>query len=71
MILISTLKRAHPVEFLGNVQRANVLLVDETDGFAVLGGTIEFTSENHQYRCGGSVRPEVKFETACAGNNCA
>jgi hypothetical protein len=50
MVFISTSERPHMAEIFGSLQGANVLLVGETEGFAVLGGTIEFTSEDNHVR---------------------
>ena len=50
MVFVSTSERAHLAEIFGSLQGANVLLIGETDGFAALGGTIEFTSEDNHVR---------------------
>jgi hypothetical protein len=48
MVFISSLESAHLAEIFGSLNGANVLLVSEMNGFAALGGTIEFTiDDNH------------------------
>ena len=43
LVFVSSSESAHLPEIFASVQGANVLLIGETAGFAVLGGTIEFT----------------------------
>jgi hypothetical protein len=48
MVFISSSESAHLAEIIGSLNGANVLLVSEMNGFAALGGTIEFTiDDNH------------------------
>ena len=48
LVFVSSSESAHLPEIFATVQGANVLLIGETAGFAVLGGTIEFTlNDNH------------------------
>jgi hypothetical protein len=48
MVFVSSSESTHLPEIFASVQGANVLLIGETAGFALLGGTIEFTlDENH------------------------
>jgi hypothetical protein len=48
MVFISSSEGAQLAEIIGSLNGANVLLVGEMNGFAALGGTIEFTiGDNH------------------------
>jgi hypothetical protein len=47
---VSSSETAHLVEIVGSLQGANVLLVGESNGFAAMGGTIEFTLEDNHVR---------------------
>jgi hypothetical protein len=50
MVFVSSSESAHLPDIFASLQRANVLLVGETTGFAALGGTIEFTLEDNRVR---------------------
>jgi hypothetical protein len=50
MVFVSSSESAHLNEIVGSVQGINVLLVGETSGFALAGGTIEFTLEDNHVR---------------------
>jgi YfiR/HmsC-like len=50
IVFVSSLESAHLSEIIGSLQGANVLLVGETNGFAALGGAIEFTLEDNHVR---------------------
>jgi hypothetical protein len=50
MVFVSSSESAHLPDIFATLQRANVLLVGETTGFAALGGTIEFTLEDNRVR---------------------
>jgi hypothetical protein len=50
MVFVSASESAHLLEIFASLQRANVLLVGETPGFAASGGTIEFTLEDNHVR---------------------
>jgi YfiR/HmsC-like len=51
MVFVCASESAHLPEILASVHGANVLLIGETAGFALLGGTIEFTlDENNRVR---------------------
>lgn len=50
MVFVSSSESANLAEILGSLRGANVLLVGETNGFAALGGTIEFTLEDNHVR---------------------
>jgi hypothetical protein len=48
IVFVSSSESAHLAEIFASLQKTNVLLVGEMNGFAALGGTIEFTiDENH------------------------
>jgi hypothetical protein len=67
IVFVSSSESAHLAEILGSLQRANVLLVGDTNGFAALGGTIEFTLDNNQVRftinTDASARSGLKFSS--------
>jgi hypothetical protein len=50
IVFVSSSESTHLVEIVGSLQGAPVLLVGETNGFATLGGTIEFTLEDNRVR---------------------
>jgi len=50
IVFVSSSESAHLAELFASLQKANVLLVGETNGFASLGGTIEFTVEENHVR---------------------
>jgi hypothetical protein len=50
MVFVSSSETARLAEIIGSLQGANVLLVGDTNGFAALGGTIEFTLEENHVR---------------------
>jgi hypothetical protein len=50
IVFVSSLESVHLPEIVGSLQGANVLLVGETNGFAELGGAIEFTLEGNHVR---------------------
>jgi len=50
MVFVSPSESAHLSEIFASLQRANVLLVGETTGFAASGGTIEFTLDDNHVR---------------------
>ncbi len=50
MVFVSSSESAYLAEIIGSLQVVNVLLVGETNGFAELGGTIEFTLEENHVR---------------------
>jgi len=50
MVFVSSVESPHLAEIIGSLHGANVLLVGETNGFASLGGTIEFTLEDNRVR---------------------
>jgi hypothetical protein len=50
MVFVSSSESRHLAEIIGSLQVANVLLVGESNGFAVLGGTIELTLEDSHIR---------------------
>jgi hypothetical protein len=50
MIFVSASESAHLPEIFATLQRANVLFIGETAGFAASGGTIEFTFEENHVR---------------------
>jgi hypothetical protein len=50
MVFVSASESVHEQEIIESLPGANVLLVGETTGFAVSGGTIEFTLENNHIR---------------------
>jgi hypothetical protein len=48
MVFVSSSENAHLGEIIGSLNGASVLLIGEMNGFAALGGTIEFTlDDNH------------------------
>ena len=47
MVFVSYFESAHLAEIVESLRGAHVLLVGETNGFAVSGGTIEFTLEDN------------------------
>jgi len=50
IVFVSSTESPRLAEILASLHGANVLLVGETDGFAVSGGTIEFTLEENHVR---------------------
>jgi len=50
IVFVSSSESTHLVEIVGSLQGAPVLLVGETNGFATLGGTIEFTLQDKRVR---------------------
>ena len=50
MVFVSSSESAQLLEIIGSLHGANVLLVGEMNGFAALGGTIEFTLEDNHVR---------------------
>jgi YfiR/HmsC-like len=47
---VSSPETAHLSEIIASLQKANVLLMSEMNGFAASGGTIEFTIEENHVR---------------------
>lgn len=50
IVFVSSSESVHLAEIFVSLQKANVLLVGEMNGFAALGGTIEFTTEENHVR---------------------
>jgi hypothetical protein len=50
IVFVSSSENTRLADIIGTLRGANVLLVGETNGFAVSGGTIEFTLENDSVR---------------------
>lgn len=50
MVFVSSSESGHLAEIIGSLQVANVLLVGESNRFAVSGGTIELTLEDNHIR---------------------
>ena len=50
IVFVSSSESVHLAEIFVSVQKANVLLVGEMNGFAASGGTIEFTIEENHVR---------------------
>jgi hypothetical protein len=50
MVFVSSSESGHLAEIIGSLQAANVLLVGESNRFAVSGGTIELTLEDNHIR---------------------
>jgi hypothetical protein len=50
IVFISSSESVHIAEIFVSLHKSNVLLVGETNGFAVSGGTIEFTIEENHVR---------------------
>jgi hypothetical protein len=50
IVFVSSSEIAHLAEIFASLQKSNVLLVGEMNGFAALGGTIEFTIEENHVR---------------------
>ena len=50
IVFVGSSEIAHLAEIVGSLQKSNVLLVGEMNGFAALGGTIEFTIEENHVR---------------------
>lgn len=50
MVFVTSSESGHLAEIIETLQVANVLLVGESNGFAVLGGTIELTLEDSHIR---------------------
>ena len=50
MVFVSASESAHLPGIIASLQQLNVVLIGETTGFAVSGGTIEFTFEENHVR---------------------
>jgi hypothetical protein len=50
IVFVSSSEIAHLAEIFASLQKSNVLLVGEMNGFAALGGTIEFAIEQYHVR---------------------